>query len=65
MKVAMSEEAHYFHTLQAFNDLLRRGDIRAILNDLKALDLTTYEQLVVLYSQQAGQEKKVAAIFKP
>jgi hypothetical protein len=61
----MTDESHYYHTLLEFNDLLRKGDIRAILNDLKALDLTTYEQLVVLCSQQAGQEKKVAAIFKP
>lgn len=61
----MTDESHYYHTLLEFNDLLRNGDIRGVLNDLRILDLTTYEQFVTVVAERKETERQVAAIFKP
>ena len=59
----MTEESSYYHTLIAFNDLLRKN-IKGVLDDLKQLDLTTYEELVKTVEKEQGTEKKVAALLK-
>lgn len=57
------EEAHYYHTLQYFNELVRKFGAKRVVEDLKILDLTVYEDVV---QSIAKEEKKrpLAAIFR-
>ena len=61
----MNEEFNYHHTLFAFNSLLRNYPIGAILDDLKVLDIDSYEKLVDKIQNREKVDKQVAALFKP
>jgi hypothetical protein len=57
------EEAHYIHTLQYFNALIRKHGAKQVLDDLKNLDLDSYAE--VCYNVlQAQTKKQAAAIFR-
>jgi hypothetical protein len=55
------EQAHYYHTLQYFNELLRVHGPEQILEDLMLLDLTTYDNLVQWIA--SGSKKKAKAVL--
>lgn len=58
------ESAWYFGTICDFNEAMRTYGARAVLRDLRALDLTTYEKLVTIVMSKDEIEKKTAAIFR-
>ena len=58
------EEAHYYHTIQYFNALIKKHGAKQVMDDLCMLDLLTYEALMLELSERS--RKKVvrqAAIF--
>lgn len=57
------EEAHYHHTIQYFNELLRRHGPKQVLEDMRILDLTTYENFVTMVVRMQQTEKKIASLL--
>lgn len=57
------EECHYIHTLQYFNELLRTHGAKQVLEDLRNLDLTTYENFVTMVVRTQATDKKVSALL--
>jgi hypothetical protein len=55
------EQAHYYHTLQYFNELVRVHGPKQVLEDLKNLDLTTYDSLLQWIA--SGETKRRAAVL--
>jgi hypothetical protein len=58
------EEAHYYNTIQYFNALVRQHGAKQVLEDLKHLDLLTFDAIAVEFSCKQGKQKEIAALFK-
>ena len=58
------KDIRYYNVIEDFNDLLTHENPKEILEDLRILSLTNYENLVTIVMRTAEKEKKVAAIFK-
>lgn len=58
------EESHYYHTIQYFNALVRQHGAKEVLDDLKMLDLLTYEALMLQLTENNKKKKQEAAIFR-
>lgn len=62
-ELTWEEEAHYIHTIQYFNELIRKHGAKQVLEDLKNLDLDSYTE--ICYNvMQAQNKKQAAAIFR-
>lgn len=57
------EESHYYHTIQYFNALIKQHGVKQVMDDLKLLDLLTYEAIVLQLSENERSKKPIAAIF--
>lgn len=58
------EEAHYIHTLQNFNALVREYGAKQVLEDLRSLDPLTYDTIVLQCIATGEKKKQIAAIFR-
>lgn len=64
-ELSAEEEAHYYHTIQYFNQLVRTHGAKVVLEDLKTLDLDTYDKLCyTLLEESVKKSRSVAAIFR-
>lgn len=59
------EEAHYFHTIEDFSDLITHYGARQVLEDLRILSLTNYENLAKIVVRTEENQKRTAALLKP
>jgi len=59
------DEAHYYHTIQYFVALMRQYGTKQVLEDVKVVDLDTYNDLCYNVLQAETKKKATAAIFKP
>ena len=57
------EEAHYYHTIQYFNALIKQHGVKQVMDDLHLLDQLTYDDIVVQLTENK-RKAPVAAIFK-
>ena len=59
------EEAHYYHTIQYFNALIKKHGAKQVMDDLHMLDQLTYDDIVV-YLIERGRKSKlpIAALFR-
>jgi len=58
------EEAHYVHTLQYFNSLVKGHGAKQVLEDLRSLDPLTYDTIVLQCIATVEKKKQTAAIFR-
>ena len=55
---------HYYQTIQDFNEIMVEYGTERVLDDLKILDLTMYEDLVKIVMRADGFKKKTAALLR-
>lgn len=58
------EEAHYYHTIEDFNGLLEQYGAKQVLEDLRILSLTNYEDLARIVMSVDRTQKAVARVLK-
>jgi hypothetical protein len=58
------EEAHYIHTIQYFNELVRKHGAKQVLEDVRNLDLDTYDKLQYHIVGVDKKDKATAALLK-
>jgi hypothetical protein len=59
------EEAHYYHTIQYFNALIKKHGAKQVMDDLHMLDQLTYDDVVVYLTESKRKSRlPVAALFR-
>lgn len=58
------EEMHYIHTIQYFVALMRQHGAKQVLDDVRNIDLDTYNDLCYTVLQAETKKNREAAIFK-
>lgn len=59
-----TEQTRYYNAIEDLNDVLTHYGAKQVLEDLRILSLTNYEDLVKIVMRTDAEKKKLAALLK-